>query len=792
MAEIITVSTLDELYDALANAEGGETILLEGGDYGDFYLGGKSGFDTTFPSNVTIASADPENPAVFSSMDVRDSSNLTFDGIVFDYTFEAGDEIYYKPFSVTDSSNIVIQNSTFDGDVATGVSATSDGYGYAHGLTVRGCENVTVENNECYGFYKGMVFSESSGLVVVGNDLHSMRMDGMNFAEVTDVLIEGNYIHDFAGSPNSGDHCDMIQFWTNGTDSPSTDIIITGNILDIGEGTYTQSIFMRNELVDTGQAGEEMYYQNVVITDNLITNGHSHGITVGETDGLVISNNSVLHSDGGNPDGLDSSVEIPKINVSAASTNVTITQNATHSITGWSGQSDWVVSNNAFVQDQDPNAPGYYEDVFVTSTLQLIDGVHSYLALPGGMLDILQAGAPATLTSQNDLLLDAEFQMSSSNDNAALRSFDASLTSTSLGDDMPEGTIYTWDFGDGTTASGAKVSHAFPDGGIYDVTLTVVLPDGTTDTQSLTVGVQGPTLVSMSPTGSFVAYEYGEEISLSTANVASAQGLQLGALGSAAILARQHFSDIKGADDVRIDFTIRADTPTSTGELFQLPGSFILSVTSTGELHARIWTASGEVKITTSGAGLSDMAAHDISIHVTDTGIAISVDGEILGSAVVSSGMAYTGANDLFIGNAWNKQNFNGDLLAFEISANADDFDAVAVTEPTPVDPPTAPVAEDQGPADPSPEPVPEEPATPDDPKTDPVAENPVEPAPSSPRRRHRNPSPKNRSFRGPPRPSPAWTIRQTRPPFGLRSLRRSLFPSRKSRSFRSCRLPIL
>ena len=64
----------------------------------------------------------------------------------------------------------------------------------------------------------------------------------------------------------------MIQFWTSGTTSPSTNIVIRGNILDSGDGGWTQSIFMRNEMVDTGGAGDAMFYQNILIEDNVIYN----------------------------------------------------------------------------------------------------------------------------------------------------------------------------------------------------------------------------------------------------------------------------------------------------------------------------------------------------------------------------------------------------------------------------------------------------------------------------------------------------------------------------------------
>ena len=255
----ITVSSLAELNTALSGAQGGETILLEGGDYGELFLTAKSGFDYAYPENVTIASADPNAPAIFSQVDVRDAGNLTFDGIVFDYEFEAGDEIYYRPFSFSGSSDITIKNSVFDGDLAHGVSEVSDGYGYAIGLSFRGSEGITIENTEFFEFHRGLTVSESSDVIVRENNIHSIRMDGINFAEIDGVLIEGNEIHNFRGSPNSLDHSDLIQFWTNGTDQPSKNITIRNNLLDIGSGTETQSIFMRNDLVDRGLAGDEFF-----------------------------------------------------------------------------------------------------------------------------------------------------------------------------------------------------------------------------------------------------------------------------------------------------------------------------------------------------------------------------------------------------------------------------------------------------------------------------------------------------------------------------------------------------
>ena len=56
----------------------------------------------------------------------------------------------------------------------------------------------------------------------------------------------------------------------------------------------------------------------------------------------------------------------------------------------------------------------------------------------------------------------------------------------------PDGSIvsYSWDFGDGGTASGAVVTHAFATNGAYSVTLTVTDNEGASDSEAKTIVVQ--------------------------------------------------------------------------------------------------------------------------------------------------------------------------------------------------------------------------------------------------------------------------------------------------------------
>lgn len=658
----VTVATRAELQAALAQAKAGDTILLAGGDYGTLTLNGRRDAFLKFDGPVTIGAADPGNPPVFSGLDVRDTKGLSFQGLHFDYAYQDGQPIWHKPFIAWNNSDISFIGNRFTGDVARGLTEADNGFPTGFGLQIRGSQNVTVSDNDISGFFRGLVVAESDALVVTGNELHGIRMDGMNFSAIQGVLIEGNELHNFARSMGSADHSDMIQFWTNGTTRPSTDIVIRNNILDLGDGHYTQSIFMRNDMVDRGFAGAEMFYRNVLIEGNVIVNAHMHGIHVGETAGLVIRNNSVLTADGATEGGATSGLQTPRIAVAPTSQDVTIVQNVTSAVAGFSDQSDWHVAQNVLVQKVNPNAPGFYEDVFITSSLGNVGGRHAFIARPDSEIAKLEAGASATRAP----LTDAGFTVSAREHGAAEQVFDASVMLGKMAKDAQ----FLWDFGDGKTATGSIVTHTFTHAGSHAVTLQVKMPDGALSMAQARVDVHAADLLRMGSDGHFGSWQGNTLAKLAGFTPTEQGGLQLGGAGVAASVARDVIAPMLHKRDVSISFDLDADRAGATGEIFRLHNSLTVSVDARGALDLRAWSSEGEaVRLTGTGTPVNTGQTHAIDIRLNEGRLSLWVDDKMLGDAAFAGTFADQGRHDLTFGNLWHDASrfFKGQISDFSI-----------------------------------------------------------------------------------------------------------------------------
>ena len=477
-AAIRDVSGPDQLKEALRSAEEGDTILLAPGTYGALKLDGISDKQLAFAGKVQITASDKDHPPIFDSIYLSHAANVEFSNIVILHHWRAEEGIDTPAFLVEESHDIAVIDSKFSGGRAVNSGPENDGFGIGGGMAFRRCSNISFLHNSISSFYRGATFGNTAHLTVADNELYDLSSDGFDFASVSDAVIARNYMHDFARAAASTAHPDMIQIWTAGTTTPTHDVEIADNFLDQAGGTWTQSIFMGNELVSEKKAGLEMYYLNIRIEGNTIRNSHLHGITIGQSDGVQILHNTLIQN---RPQKICGGIVcVPMINVAKESHNIFVTQNIVPylKVLLMGHPSQWIVEQNSSAQRDNPQAPDYVSHVYVNA---LVEG-------PAGRVDLqllpesepMISGHGAKQSQFNNRPAKKMFFISSSRQNASgdTQAFDA----TNLYG--PEGKIDTadakveWDFGDGSKGSGITVDHRFEINGDYDVKATFTLPGG--------------------------------------------------------------------------------------------------------------------------------------------------------------------------------------------------------------------------------------------------------------------------------------------------------------------------
>ncbi len=371
-----TIRNKAELSAALKSARGGETFTLSSGNYGVLSIG------KAFNSPVTIRSDTPQAPACFTGMRLKGANNITLDSLYLDYVFEKGDPHFTFPFSIIESGNIKITNSVFDGDVARGTNSVADGRGYGIGLRIKQSNEVLLSGSEFRIWWSAALVLKSSRITFEGNDIHTIRSDGIDTDAITGLVIKENYFHDFISAPGSKDHRDMIQIMRV-TPRGSTDIVIRDNVFDMGSGDYTQTIWAGGDGKNLGNP--TMRHRNILVENNIIYNGHIHGISIHGTDNISIRKNTLIEVPGGH--------STPAINISSDSTFVVIEQNAVSKIIGYKNQRNWVVLNNAMIQNKSPSQNGHYDRQFIYYAYGGKNGYNEFGVRPGSIIDRLNAGS---------------------------------------------------------------------------------------------------------------------------------------------------------------------------------------------------------------------------------------------------------------------------------------------------------------------------------------------------------------------------------------------------------------
>jgi parallel beta-helix repeat protein len=703
--DIIQVSTPAELLQALQAATGGETIgLAAAGDWSRIDLGTKISAELDFDSEVVIRSADLEQRASVGELLVRGASNITFESLDFDYTFSPGDDWRLTPFQIRDSTAITIRDSLFDGDAGYTGNPATDGYPTAHGLRVHNSTGVILEDNEITGWARGMKLHDSADIVVRNNDFHHQRMDHMVVSQMAGLVIENNLFRDHVAAPDSADHRDMIQMWSDGTTQPTTDVAIRGNVFKLNDAEWgSQSLFLQNRAVDRDGAGDEMFYRNFVITDNVIVNGHKHGIKLGSIDGVHIANNTILRGAVSDGDGI---LQTPLIDIEPGSRNVTVVRNVMSELRGHEGQSDWTVADNVLVQDRDQRQANHYSDMFINPSLGTRSDLPNLQTLPGSEIAALGAGAAMLAYQDTPETLTALIHGTRDAGDWTSFTFDASYSAGPGGRLSPGTASYHWDFGDGTTAEGMTVTHDYsPDAG-YTVTLTVTDSDGGRDVNTARIEIGQPEVVRFEGGTDGLVLADGTVMALPD-DMLSQVGESLTFRGAETrhVIDKDVLSNLPGARNIGLEVTLKSDDwSTGAGEVMRLHKGFVLSVTEEG--HARIvyYPDAGPRVILTSETALADGTWGRIGISAdAGTGtLRIMIDGQPAGEAAIDGGLSVDLAADLSLGSAWSGNGFTGEIAQLRLAADETGY-APQQNQPEAGTPDPAP-ADPADPADPAPD----------------------------------------------------------------------------------------
>jgi hypothetical protein len=692
------VDSAEELMAALKAAEGGETILLAPGDYGKLDIYGPNAPWARYASEVTIRSLDPDQMARFGGLKLSEVSNITFDSILFDYVAKVDPVDYERPFQVLSSTAVTIRDSVFDGDLAVSSDPARHGYATGEGLFVRWSSDVTVEGNLFFEWHRGGHFLVNDNFVVRNNVVHSIRSDGFDFAAVQTALIEGNVFRDFVGSPATGDHMDMIQFWTAGTTRPTTDVTIRGNVLDSGSGSWTQSIFMRNDLVDTGVAGPELYYRNVRIEDNVIRNAHGNAIVVGETVGVVVANNTVAHSVA---TAAGSTMYVPIITVAAASEDVAITGNYAHAVS--TARDGWTVADNVLIQRTTPGAPGYYGDIFTDGLADHRPAAEALRPYPG----LETAGAPSATFDLRPDRPDA-FVFATPGGGVARGDIGFRIGDVldQTGPVSSRGATVLWDFGDGATSTASAPTHRYTEAGVYDTTARITLADGRTVLAQKTVEVEAPVAALVTFDGglgdlSDVPNPVVTSAGITLVDGAWGKAVRLPGGSEAVTIGRS--GELIGHDGYTVLLDYRKAEGTAAGHLVMFGYSFNIGLKSS-EITAEVMTdvKSGWIRFSDPSIATTAWRQVALTFSGAEGRATLYLDGAPVGTLEGLSDAVQTGnpSQDIRLGSPWGGgmagdiDNFTflrGALSAEEVAAyaraprpdSADDFDFGPVTDLT-------------------------------------------------------------------------------------------------------------
>lgn len=271
-------ATPDTLGKILAEAKGGDTIVLAPGEYAGVRFGKRE-----FQPRLVIDARE----ARLSDWWFRGVSGVELRGGVYRLppmviSPRNGRKDYGRSLRIDSSRNVRVTQGRFVGPSATGENTLPYGEGY--GIFMVGGSDIEITGNVLAGYKSGIVLTRVDGFKLRENTFTEMRSDGMQVAESRNGLIEANTCD--GTRIREGEHPDCIQMWSRPTSPPTADMVIRGNRI-FGS---TQGIGMFNHVrngVDDGG------FDRITIEDNEIEVGYPNAISLKSGRDSIVRNNRV-------------------------------------------------------------------------------------------------------------------------------------------------------------------------------------------------------------------------------------------------------------------------------------------------------------------------------------------------------------------------------------------------------------------------------------------------------------------------------------------------------------------
>ncbi len=284
LANDVTVSTATELQNAIQSAQGGDSILLLSGNYGDLTVSGRNPAATVFIRAATGATP------VFTHLRVQNSSNWTIVDVEVRPRYSSGAD--GTNAVVLDGDHLALEDSriNYADDVSSWTAA--DWLARAgNGISMEGTA-VTVRNNTINAVDHGINSSTTDSLVS-GNVIANFRGDGIRGLGDRMVYEYNTIKNSYAVDDN---HDDGFQSWSYGTGGVGTgvvrDVTLRGNTIINFEDPNQP---YRSTLQGIGLF--DGMFEGWIVENNLVITDHWHGISFYGAINCRIINNTVVDND---------------------------------------------------------------------------------------------------------------------------------------------------------------------------------------------------------------------------------------------------------------------------------------------------------------------------------------------------------------------------------------------------------------------------------------------------------------------------------------------------------------